>query len=147
MLAKDQGSTLEPPDVVYVARFRQWILRKAYAFGYGAHRITIPAGFVFDLASIPRFLWWRIAPFELSETAPLLHDFLYRYRGSLPAGCIEPPRTFTRKESDQVFRDVMELEGVCSDDRAIGYWGVRLFGWWPWHRVLDRLIRFLHLGG
>jgi hypothetical protein len=57
---------------------RRFRIEKPYVFGM----IQIPAGFVFDLASVPRVLWWLIAPFELSIVAPLIHDWLYRVEGA-----------------------------------------------------------------
>lgn len=39
--------------------------------------ITIPKGFEWDLASVPRFLWWLMSPDVDSEIAYLIHDYLY----------------------------------------------------------------------
>jgi hypothetical protein len=39
--------------------------------------ITIPKGFKWDLASVPRFLWWLMSPDVDSEIAYLIHDYLY----------------------------------------------------------------------
>ena len=78
-------SGLPSPVLTYLVSEKKWRLEEAYSYRDGAHRITVPEQFEFDLASIPRLFWWLIAPFELSVAAPLLHDFLYRYRGDLPA--------------------------------------------------------------
>ena len=61
-----------------------WVLEAPYRYDDGATRLTVPAGFAFDLASIPRLFWPLAAPFELSIAAPLLHDFLYRYAAPRP---------------------------------------------------------------
>ena len=39
--------------------------------------IKVPTGFVTDLASVPRALWWAIAPFDVARAA-IIHDFLYK---------------------------------------------------------------------
>lgn len=88
--------------------------------------IEIPAGYVYDLASIPRLLWDRIGPHELSTVAPLIHDFIYDHRGELPTG-----RTFTKKEADEIFRALMERQNVPAWRVALGFAAVRLFGRFP----------------
>jgi len=35
--------------------------------------ITVPTGFVTDLASVPRAMWWAIAPFDVARAA-IIHD-------------------------------------------------------------------------
>jgi hypothetical protein len=81
---------------------------------------------------VPRPFWWLIAPFELSIAAPLIHDFLYRYRGQPPAGSIVPPRSYDRRQSDQLFRELMRLEAVPAWRRAAAYRAVRWFGGAGW---------------
>tara|TARA_B100000424_G_scaffold107495_1_gene80863 strand:+ start:2066 stop:2551 length:486 start_codon:yes stop_codon:yes gene_type:complete len=39
--------------------------------------ITVPTGFVTDLASVPRAMWWLIAPFDVARAA-IVHDILYK---------------------------------------------------------------------
>tara|TARA_B100000902_G_C26689821_1_gene611922 strand:- start:71 stop:556 length:486 start_codon:yes stop_codon:yes gene_type:complete len=39
--------------------------------------ITVPKGFVTDLASVPRAMWWLIAPFDVARAA-IVHDLLYK---------------------------------------------------------------------
>lgn len=39
--------------------------------------ITVPHGFVTDLASVPRAMWWLIAPFDVARAA-IIHDLLYK---------------------------------------------------------------------
>ena len=98
----------------------------------GETAITVPAGFRFDLSSVPRVFWSLIAPFELSIAAPLAHDFLYRHGGQPPAGSIEPPRTYTRAEADRLFLTIMQAEGVAPWRRIPAYLAVRLFGRSSW---------------
>jgi hypothetical protein len=127
-------SGLPSPVLTYLVSEKQWRLEEPYRYRDGAHLIAVPDQFTFDLASIPRPFWWLIAPFELSIAAPLLHDFLYRYRGDPPAGSIEPSRTYSRAEADGLFRRVMALEGVSGWRRAAAYRAVRWFGAAAWSR-------------
>ena len=124
-------SRLPTPVLTYLGG-RQWRLEQDYTYRDGDTTITVPAGFEFDLSSVPRALWWLIAPFELSIVAPLLHDFLYRHRGRPPAGSVEPPRTYTRSEADRMFRAIMEQEGVPAWRRVVGQAAVRILGGPDW---------------
>lgn len=124
-------SRLPAPILSYVGG-RHWRLEADYRYRDGDTVITVPAGFRFDLSSVPRALWWLVAPFELSVTAPLLHDFLYLHGGSPPAGLVEPPRTYTRAEVDRMFLEIMRAEGVSRWRRSLGYLAARTFGRSAW---------------
>lgn len=125
-------SGLPPPVISYDTDQGRWRLEETYSFDDGHHTITIPEGFEFDLSSVPRLFWRFIAPFELSIVAPLIHDFLYRHRGDLPAGAVTPPRTYTRKEADRLFKRAMKQEGVPGWRWRVAYGAVRLFGKSAW---------------
>ena len=126
------ASRLAPPVLSYVDG--RWVLEGDYAYQDGATRLTVPAGFRFDLASVPRLFWALVAPFELSIVGPLLHDFLYRYAGDPPPPATQPPRRYTRREADALFRDVMAAEGVPAWRRHAAYLATRLFGARSWGR-------------
>lgn len=128
------ASELRPPVVTYVGPGNVWRLEEDYPYRDGTSIVTVPMGFLFDLASIPRIFWSLIAPFELSITAPLLHDFLYHYRGDPPPGSITPPRRYSRADADRLFREVMEAEGVPGWRRTLAFLAVRAFGWLGWRR-------------
>jgi uncharacterized protein DUF1353 len=125
------GSRLPPPVLTYLGR-RRWRLEADYSYHDGPTAITVPAGFRFDLSSVPRALWSVIAPFELSIVAPLLHDFLYESGGRPPDVSIDPPRTYTRAEADRMFLEIMEAEEVVWWRRWLAYSAVRIFGWRAW---------------
>ena len=126
-------SSLEPPVLVYLGD-GNWRLVEEYAYEHTGDTIIVPAGFTFDLSSVPRAFWWLIAPFELSVVAPLIHDFLYVYKGRPPDGATSPHRCYTRKQSDKVFKRIMDQEGVVWWRRRAGYRAVRLFGRVPWKK-------------
>jgi hypothetical protein len=128
------GSRLPAPIVSYDVSTAHWRLEAAYDYLDDPNRITVPSQFTFNLASVPRAFWWLIAPFELSIAAPLIHDFLYRHRGDPPAGAIAPPRRYSRKQTDLLFRKVMSQEGVPAWRRVAAYHAVRWFGAGAWDR-------------
>ncbi len=125
------ASRLPAPVLTYLGG-RRWRLETDYLYDDGDHRITVPAGFEFDLSSVPRAFWSLIAPFELSIVAPLVHDFLYKYGGEPPPGSVQPRRSYTRRDVDDMFRSIMEKEGVAPWRRRLAYWAVRTFGQWAW---------------
>jgi len=125
-------SALPAPIVSYDVTSRKWRLEAAYGYFDDPNQITVPNQFTFDLASVPRPFWWLIAPFELSIAAPLIHDFLYCFQGSPSGDAIVPPRTYSRKEADVLFRKIMIQEGVPAWRRAAVYHAVRWFGEGAW---------------
>ena len=82
--------------------------------------ITVPAGFESDGASVPRFFWRAVFPPGDSQAlrAAFLHDYIYRKK----------PEGWTRAEADNLFYDVLVIEGVPKWRARLAYWGVRLFG-------------------
>ena len=116
------------PGIRYNEQKQIWILTETYTYRSEDFQIIIKEGFEFDLASVPRPFWWAISPFDLSITAPLIHDFLYIHRGKPPQGAVDPYRTFTRLEADRLFDRIMEQENVAAWRRASAYRAVRLFG-------------------
>ena len=124
------GSRL-PPPVITAPEIGRWRLEIAYTYHDNGTAITVPAGFEFDLSSVPRPFWSLIAPFELSIVAPLMHDFLYRHGGKPPAG-IDPPRAYTRAEADRMFLEIMEAESVPTWRRVVAYAATRVFGGHAW---------------
>lgn len=112
-------------------RLGKWVVDDGFTYLDAARGITIdvPPGFVCDLASIPRALWWLIAPMELSQCAPVLHDLLYKQGGRL-----DGRHAYTRAAADQLFREVMTEEGVPGWRRKAAYRAVRLFGGRAWQQ-------------
>ncbi len=125
-------SPLPPAKITYDAEQRIWILEETYRYDNGRFVITIAAPFEFDLSSIPRVVWPMVAPFELSIVAPLVHDFVYHYRGRLPANAIAPPHQFSRAETDLLFKEIMDAEHVQAWRSNAAYRAVRMFGWLYW---------------
>ena len=102
-------------------------------------KVTVPKGFVTDMASVPRACWMFIAPFDVARAA-VIHDLLYKnirqYRWNWREDKIREPkleleRIFQAKEiSDKIFLCAMndsEPE-VPSYKKNPAYWAVKVFG-------------------
>jgi hypothetical protein len=76
--------------------------------------IVVPTGFVCDLTSIPRFLWWESLPSDYAEAA-VAHD--WGYKGNLP-----------RDIADKVYREVALAVGMKPWRANIRYLALRWFG-------------------
>lgn len=93
--------------------------------------ITVPAGFITDYASIPRFLWSWLPAWGPYGPAAVVHDYLY-YLGD--TAVVPDPRTpeiptkCNRKVADQIFERGMSAVGVNWFKRKIIYSAVRVFG-------------------
>ena len=80
----------------------------------GKHEIIVPMGFLTDLASIPRYLWWWQAPHEKTMAPAMLHDYLYW----------EQP--YTKDEADAVMYQAMLDVGMSHGQANKIYLGVRM---------------------
>ncbi|HIC6968973.1 TPA: DUF1353 domain-containing protein, partial [Salmonella enterica subsp. enterica] len=78
--------------------------------------IEVPAGFITDLATIPRIFWILLLPDGKYAKAAIIHDYLY------------DNALRTKWEADRIFLDGMSVLGVPRWKRTIMYWAVRLFG-------------------
>jgi len=119
---------------------RVWVLAEEYVLDLtesgvsGAnYRFCLPKDYSFDLASVPRWLWWLIAPNELSIVAPLIHDYIYECKGQIPGGRIKRAdgtvvTEFTRAETDDLFAILMKIEGVSRWRRFFAYNAVHIVG-------------------
>jgi hypothetical protein len=76
--------------------------------------IVVPAGFITDLASIPRIFQSLIPKVGKHALAAIVHDYLVR----LP--------DFDRKLADKIFLEAMKLLGVNPVRRRLMYWAVAL---------------------
>ena len=98
--------------------------------------ITVPSGFITDLASTPRILWNVIAPFDVARAA-IVHDLLYKairkYRWT--KGALDEDKELianAKKASDKVFLLAMkDASPKVSGWKIYSAWkAVDLFGRW-----------------
>lgn len=106
---------------------REWKLFRSFIYHIGSKRsnkiIKVPAGFIFDFASIPKFLWFLPSWAKFSK-ASVLHDWLYHIQDR------------TRKEADDIFYEAMLVSWRNHRLGALLAYierlAVRLFGWVAW---------------
>lgn len=111
-------------------------------------RLTVPAGFVYNGASVPQLLWSIYPPHALDRAA-VFHDFLYRGAGLLPYGAHEyltglntpgayrwVPITarWTRAAADRLFFEQLRQDpkGPGWVRQRMAYAMVRAFGGGRW---------------
>jgi len=82
--------------------------------------VTVPEGFVTDLASIPRGFWSIRRPEGRHAFAAVVHDFLYW------------TQTKTREEADNIFKQAMLDSRVGKNEAESLYQAVRWFGQSAW---------------
>lgn len=121
-------SSFTKPLIVKYLDGKRWELVEEFSYHVGIKSspeiITVPKGFITDFASIPR-LFWRVIghPAEKYGKAAVIHDYLYSEQ-----------QTYTRKRSDEIFYEAMEVLKVPFWKRWAMYHSVRTWGWIPWHR-------------
>lgn len=82
----------------------------------------IPAGFITDLASIPKVMRPVFNPNDESRKPAVLHDLRY---------CLKQG---TRKEADDLFLEALGRSGVGFARRWSMWMGVRAGGWVYWNK-------------
>lgn len=88
--------------------------------------VKVPAGFITDLASIPRALQNVLSVTGKSRRAAVAHDWLY---------CVQ---SVSRNDADQFLRRALICEGMGSAQARVYWLGVRAGGWLAWNKRLKR---------
>lgn len=103
----------------------------------GTRKVTVPKGYVFDGASIPRVFWRVIGgPWGPYRDAAAVHDYLYSH-GHL-AFPDEPDAdgnrrpSITREEADNIFHRIMLEVGISRFKASLMRRAVRLGGGKAW---------------
>jgi hypothetical protein len=94
-----------------------WVLTVPLVWtGTKGDTFVVPAGFVTDFATVPRFLHWEVAPYGAYTRAAVLHDWLLvelaswdEFGGEPEAPSLPPADS---RDCDGIFRRVMEELGV-----------------------------------
>ena len=96
--------------------------------------VSVPKGYITDLASVPRFCWAFIAPFDVARAA-VVHDILYEKINTAYKGekiLTKHDRERYRKVADDLFKEGMEsaVPPVPKWKIWAAYNAVRVFGRW-----------------
>lgn len=136
------------PPVITILNDREFELVQPFIYEWfepdGKYSFTVPAGFPFDGASVPRICWTLtgILPTGAHMGAAALHDYTYQRRGRLirdelkryENGVWLPmSAVWDRKQCDDMFYQVMQDAGA-TPWKAWAMWkSVRLFGSNAWN--------------
>lgn len=112
-------SPLRPEFHVTSEGGRQWTLLEPFRFKVDGKEYEVPAGFWTDFASVPRFIWPIISPYDLGVGC-IPHDFGYATHN--------PDKGFW----DSVFMSCMVKDGVPTWKRYAAYHAVSWFGQSAW---------------
>jgi len=98
----------------------KWKLLEKFEYHVGKYPsddvISVPSGFVTDLASIPRVFWWLMPPHGEYAKAAIVHDYLY------------DNAIGSKKYADDILFEAMGVLGVAKWRKQVIYWSVRWFG-------------------
>lgn len=101
--------------------------------------ITVPTGFVSDLASIPQFAWsiFMSPDDPRIELGGWVHDWLYRNSGKVKVRWMESEdvaeRWLNRKQCDMILAfEAMPALGASSFQQWAVYLALRMFGGMAW---------------
>ncbi len=108
-----------PANLRILADYR-WEVLTPIDYACNGVAVTVPAGFITDLASVPRPLWSLFPPHGEYAKAAILHDYLYQFQIG------------TRASADKAFLSAMESLGVPAWKRWSLYAAVRVFGGAAW---------------
>lgn len=97
----------------------KWCLEHDYTVELENVKLTVPRGFITDLASIPKLLWSFLPPFGAWTKGSVVHDYIWE------SGIL------TLKEADDIFLEMMLKEGATKWKADLIYYSVRAYAiWW-----------------
>jgi hypothetical protein len=97
-----------------------WFVREPIVWSSHLGRVTVPAGFVTDFASVPRFFWFFFPKWDGYGGPAIVHDFLYYSQHT------------SRLTADEWILAGMEDMHVGTGRRHTIYTVLRLFGSFAW---------------
>lgn len=137
------------PPILTILNDKEFELVEPFSFKWfeedgSKYKITIPKGYIFDGASVPRFCWslTGLIPTGIHMGAALVHDYSYQRRGRLIRSELEKEidgkwcyvsAVWDRKQCDDMFSFIMEAGGVTPWKRIAMYRAVRWFGGKAWN--------------
>lgn len=88
--------------------------------------VNIPRGFVYDMSTVPKWLWSFVRPINDGLFGYLVHDVLYVNR---IAG-------MTRAKADKEMLFWTNIVNKNKFDNYLRYYIVRLLGWLWWYKII-----------
>ena len=127
---------------MWLTGVRTWEVADDWAFKIDGQWYVIPQGFVFDGASIPKFLHTWLSPTGVLLMGGLVHDYAYKYATLLKSGQKKTMGTITQKKADEIFRDINIEQNGFHLLNKLAYWALRIGGFVAWnkHRKVNAKI-------
>jgi hypothetical protein len=124
---------------LWIMGTRHWEISRDWHFKVNDQSYVIPKGFLFDGASVPKFLASWLSPIGVLLIGGLVHDYIYKYQTLLLKDKKTTCKTYTQKEADQLFRDINIEQNGFHVLNWLAYLALRLGGWLAWrgHRKLN----------
>ena len=129
-------------DIVSATMLRDCDVQVRNSTKTSQYIITVPKGYITDMASVPRGCWAFIAPFDVARAA-VIHDILYEKINTQykvvneSAAAEEGPATKRERERYRKIADDVFLEGMHASEPPVpawkkyaAYYAVRMFGRW-----------------
>lgn len=88
--------------------------------------LNVPKGFLYDMSTVPKFLWSFVRPFNDGLFGYLIHDVLYVQRAS----------GMTRAQADKEMLFWTNITNKNKFDNYLRYYVVRLLGWLWWYNII-----------
>jgi hypothetical protein len=144
MLLTIKGDFMNQPDIRPISP-DEYQLQMPYIYTWRdagiLNRITVPAGYINDGASVPRLLWSIVRPDGLIRAGALIHDWLCAHAGHIPVDShqilrneewIPAGKIWARAEGDAMFRRI-NIEAKMSGWKVHAtYIAIRACGWVGW---------------
>lgn len=111
---------------------RKWEIAQDYHFRIHGQSYIIPKGFVFDGASVPKFLATWLSPVGVLLIGGLVHDYAYKYE-TLQTKAGKTIGKLSQKEADIIFRDINIEQNGFHLLNYLAYWALRLGGFVAWN--------------
>jgi hypothetical protein len=115
---------------------RTWEIVKDWHYSLDGVNYVVPKGFVFDGASVPKFLASWLSPVGVLLVGGLVHDYGYKYetlytknKGDWKENC----GWKTQKDMDIIFRDINIEQNGFHFLNYLAYWALRLGGFAAWN--------------
>ena len=130
---KTKGKGFWKGIVMWLLTTRNWETTKDWKYRIDGNEYIIPAGFVFDGASIPKFLRTFFSPVGVLLVGGLVHDYAYKYQTLLCKNKKDTMGIISQARADQIFRDInINVNGFYVMN-YLSYYSLRIGGFVAWN--------------
>ena len=131
---KTKGKGFFKGILLWILTTRNWEIAEDFEYELNDIKYTIPAGFKFDGASIPKFLHTFLSPVGVLLMGGLVHDYAYKYQTLLKINKVDTLGVISQKRADEIFRDInIGVNGFYLMN-YLAYYSLRLGGFLAWNK-------------